>query len=79
VVHLLAPARQRPLSQVRRFAFLPRPLSVPGGELTPTLKLRRGRVTTIHAGLIDRMYGASGEAAAAFNVDVEAGARASKL
>jgi long-chain acyl-CoA synthetase len=42
--------------RVRAFRLLPGPLSVERGELTPTLKLRRNQIQTIHADLIDSMY-----------------------
>ncbi|MFZ5833177.1 MAG: AMP-dependent synthetase/ligase [Planctomycetota bacterium] len=42
--------------RVAHFAFLPEPLSVAGGELTPTLKLRRNVITEKYASRIDRLY-----------------------
>ncbi|MBN1588471.1 MAG: AMP-binding protein [Pirellulales bacterium] len=42
--------------RIADFAILPRPLSVASGELTPTLKIRRDRVSELHAELIERMY-----------------------
>jgi len=45
-----------PHETVKRFAFLSRPLSVAGGELTPTLKLRRDPIGRKYAALIDALY-----------------------
>jgi long-chain acyl-CoA synthetase len=42
--------------QVKRWAFLPGPLSVEAGELTPTLKLKRRAILARHAALIDGLY-----------------------
>lgn len=42
--------------QVKKSALLPEPLTVEGGELTPTLKVRRRIVAERHADLIDRLY-----------------------
>lgn len=42
--------------QVRRFKILPRSLSVEGGELTPTLKVRRRAVSERYRPLIEAMY-----------------------
>lgn len=48
--HLARPA------QVKRFALLPRPLSVERGELTPSLKLRRAIVAGAFAETIEDLY-----------------------
>jgi len=42
--------------QVKRFAILPEPLSVEGGELTPTLKVRRRVVGQKYSELIASLY-----------------------
>ena len=42
--------------RVRRFRILPRSLSVAGGELTPTLKVKRRAVEERYRPLIDAMY-----------------------
>jgi long-chain acyl-CoA synthetase len=42
--------------QVRRFRILPRSLSVAGGELTPTLKVKRRAVEERYRPLIETMY-----------------------
>jgi len=44
--------------QVKRFRILPSALSIDGGELTPTLKVRRALVTRQYADLIEGMYAA---------------------
>lgn len=41
---------------VKQFRILPRDLSIEGGELTPTLKIRRRVVCEKYAGLIDEIY-----------------------
>ena len=44
------------VEKVKKFAVLPRSLSIEGGELTPTLKVKRSKVTEHFAELIDRLY-----------------------
>ncbi|MBP2473030.1 long-chain acyl-CoA synthetase [Crossiella equi] len=45
-----------PPERVRRFALLPGDFSVEGGELTPTMKLRRTAVAAKYAGVLDQLY-----------------------
>jgi long-chain acyl-CoA synthetase len=42
---------------IRKFALLPDNLTIANGELTPTLKVRRGVVSKHYSHVIDRMYG----------------------
>ena len=42
-------------AKVQKFALVPE-FSVHGGELTPTLKLKRSVVAAMHATLIDTLY-----------------------
>lgn len=42
--------------QVRQFDILPAPLSVEAGELTPTLKVRRGVIAERYSDRIERLY-----------------------
>lgn len=42
--------------QVRTFTLLPREFTVEGGEITPTLKVRRKKVAEKYGDLIDAMY-----------------------
>lgn len=45
-----------PYERIARFAVLAEPLSVARGELTPTLKIRRDRISERYAGLIEALY-----------------------
>lgn len=44
------------VEQIRKFTILDRPFSVEGGELTPTLKIKRKVVCDMHMAEIDAMY-----------------------
>jgi long-chain acyl-CoA synthetase len=44
--------------QIKEFRVLPRAFSVDGGELTPTMKVKRRVVAETYADLIESMYGA---------------------
>jgi long-chain acyl-CoA synthetase len=44
------------VEQVKRFELLPREWSVEGGELTPTLKLKRKVIMEKYRDAIDRIY-----------------------
>jgi long-chain-fatty-acid--CoA ligase ACSBG len=43
-------------SRIQKWTIAPRDLSVVGGELTPTLKVKRGEVAKTYAAAIDAMY-----------------------
>jgi len=44
------------VEQVKKLAILPRPLSIEGGELTPTLKVKRAKVYAHFADEIEALY-----------------------
>ncbi len=44
------------VEQIRKFAILPRQLSIEGGELTPTLKVKRNKVSEHFADVIEGIY-----------------------
>jgi long-chain acyl-CoA synthetase len=44
------------VEQLKKFAVLPRQLSIDGGELTPTLKVKRNKVNENFADIIEAMY-----------------------
>jgi long-chain acyl-CoA synthetase len=48
-----------PVEQIKRYEILPRDLSHEGGELTPTLKVKRNVVHDKYAGVIDEVYAAA--------------------
>lgn len=45
-----------PHERIHRFEFLPAPLTLEGGELTPSLKVRREVIERKYGSLIDRLY-----------------------
>jgi long-chain acyl-CoA synthetase len=44
------------VEQVKKFTTLPLDLSQEGGELTPTLKVKRAAVAEKYAGEVERLY-----------------------
>ena len=42
--------------QIKKFVILPEDLSIEGGELTPTLKLKRKVIDKKYGALIDALY-----------------------
>jgi long-chain acyl-CoA synthetase len=51
-----ANASLAPFEQIKRFAWLPAPLSVDNGMLTPTLKLKRRMINEAYQDVIDGLY-----------------------
>ncbi|MDB4998551.1 MAG: AMP-dependent synthetase and ligase [Myxococcaceae bacterium] len=51
-----ANGRLSPFETVKKFKILPAVFTIEGGELTPTLKVKRKVVTERHRGLIDGLY-----------------------
>jgi long-chain acyl-CoA synthetase len=49
-------ARLARIEQVKRFAMLDHDLTQAGGELTPTMKIKRGVITERYADLVDELY-----------------------
>ena len=47
------------VEHVRKFAILPRDLSIEEGELTPTLKIKRSNIMKNWQETIDNLYGES--------------------
>jgi long-subunit acyl-CoA synthetase (AMP-forming) len=45
-----------PVQQVKKIAILPKDLSQEGGELTPTLKLKRPVIAEKYSAEIDELY-----------------------
>ena len=43
--------------QIKKIELLPQEMSIEGGELTPTLKLKRKKIMEIHAESVSRIYG----------------------
>jgi long-chain-fatty-acid--CoA ligase ACSBG len=43
-------------AHIRKFKLLPTDFSIPGGELTPTLKLKRKVTEKKYASLVDEMF-----------------------
>jgi long-chain acyl-CoA synthetase len=52
-----ANARVSRPEQVKKFALLPEQWTPQGGQLTPTLKLRREVIVARHSRLLDQLYG----------------------
>jgi long-subunit acyl-CoA synthetase (AMP-forming) len=52
----LVNSRLARVQTVKRFAVLPRELSIDGGELTPTMKLKRAVIARKYAALIEQLY-----------------------
>ncbi|HET6967989.1 MAG TPA: long-chain fatty acid--CoA ligase, partial [Ornithinibacter sp.] len=49
-------AAHAPIEQIKAWRIIPAELTVAGGELTPTLKVRREVVNEHYADLIDELY-----------------------
>jgi long-chain acyl-CoA synthetase len=47
-----------PFEKVRKIAFLEREFTIDGGELTPTMKVRRSAIEKKFESAIDRLYAA---------------------
>ena len=47
--------------RVRRVALLPEEFSIDGGEMTPTLKVKRRVIDEKYGQLIDELYGGTGK------------------
>ena len=45
------------VSQIREFRILPKPLSIDDGFLTPTLKVKRAKITAAYSDIVDDIYG----------------------
>jgi long-chain acyl-CoA synthetase len=54
-------ARLARFERIKDFRVLPRPFTVDGGELTPTMKVKRRVVAAAYAELIEQMYAKSGD------------------
>jgi long-chain acyl-CoA synthetase len=55
----LANAQLATYEQVKKFRILPSEFSIEGGELTPTMKVRRSKVLEKHAAVVAEMYAAT--------------------
>ncbi len=55
--------------RIKAFALLPNDLTIDGGELTPTLKLRRRVIAEKYAAIIDGLYTSYDEKGDAFQLD----------
>lgn len=55
--------RMARVEQIKRFTILPKPLSIEGGELTPTMKLKRSVVAKKYAKEIEAMYAGEADSA----------------
>lgn len=49
-------AKLPPYKTIKRFILLPREFSIEGGELTPTLKLKRKVICSMHENAIEQLY-----------------------
>jgi long-chain acyl-CoA synthetase len=45
-----------PFEQIRRYKVLPRDFSIDEGEVTPTMKIRRGRVIENHRAVVEDLF-----------------------
>jgi long-chain acyl-CoA synthetase len=54
-------SRLAPYETIKRFVLLPRDFSIEGGELTPTLKLRRKNIYEKYKDRIEQMYTENGD------------------
>jgi long-chain acyl-CoA synthetase len=55
------------VEQIKKFTVLPRQFGIDSGELTPTLKIKRKKVTENFAGEIDSMYADEASASTSLN------------
>jgi len=51
-----ANAKLAQFERIKKFAILPREFSIDGGELTPTLKVKRKEVDKKYAAVLDALY-----------------------
>jgi len=45
-------------AHIKKFELIPMDFSIPGGELTPTMKLKRKVTEKKYAALVDKIYAA---------------------